>query len=117
MTQSFFVPGKLPGANDCLWKHWRVFQRLKAKHQRVILYAMLQTRLKPMRAAAIHFEWREPNQKRDPDNIMFGQKFVLDALVQRQILKDDGWMEITGIAHSFTIDINNPGVWITLDGN
>ena len=37
----------------------------------------------------IHFHWIEGNQKRDYDNICYAKKFILDALVKYQKLKDD----------------------------
>lgn len=37
----------------------------------------------------IHFHWIEGNQRRDLDGICFAKKFILDALVKYQKLKDD----------------------------
>ena len=37
----------------------------------------------------IHFHWIEGNQRRDLDNICYAKKFILDALVKFQKLKDD----------------------------
>lgn len=116
MTQTFFIEGTLPGANDCLWKHWRVFQRKKAVCQISIGYAIRRNKIKPMQYAKVRFDWREPDQKRDFDNIMFAQKFILDSLVQQEILKDDGWDNITKIEHSVAFDPSRPGVLVTLEG-
>jgi Holliday junction resolvase RusA-like endonuclease len=115
MKQTFFIVGKLPGANECLWKHWRVFDRLKKQHQIFIRSAIRHRKVKPMAYAAVTLEWHEPDQRRDFDNIMFGQKFILDALVQEKILKDDGWGEIVSISHRVVLDAGNPGVWVTLE--
>lgn len=115
MKQSFFVVGKLPGANDCLWKHWRTFDRLKKANQMFIRAAIRRARVKPMQCAAVSFEWHEPDQKRDIDNVIFGQKFALDALVQEGILPDDGWAEITSISHRVVLDASKPGVLVTLE--
>ena len=116
MKQSFFVAGKLPGANQCLWKHWRIFRQVKMDSQVWILAAIRKAKIKPMQYAAVRFDWREPNQKRDFDNIMFAQKFILDALVKQRILQDDGWAHIVKIEHSVSLDVSQPGVLVTLEG-
>lgn len=115
MKQTFFVTGTLPGANQCLWKHWRTFREIKLQSQRFIQHAMRKAKLKKMEYAAVSFEWREPDQKRDFDNIMFAQKFVLDSLVQQGILKDDGWAQIVSIDHRVVLDASSPGVLVTLE--
>lgn len=115
MRQSFTVSVKLPGANDCLWKHWRTFRNIKQAAQREIGVAIRRAKLKPMQYARISFEWREPDQKRDFDNIMFAQKFVLDALVASEILQDDGWAYVTEIRHVVVMNPALPGVHVTLE--
>ena len=37
----------------------------------------------------IHFHWIEGNKRRDLDNVCFAKKFILDALVEMKVLKDD----------------------------
>ena len=37
------------------------------------------------------FAWHEPNKRRDPDNICFAKKFILDGLVQGEMMSTDGW--------------------------
>lgn len=115
MKQSFTIPVKLPGANDCLWKHWRTFRDIKLAAQREIGFAIRKAKLKPMEYAAVSFEWREPDQKRDFDNIMFAQKFVLDALVSQKILRTDGWAHVTEIRHVVVMNPVLPGVYVTLE--
>lgn len=114
MRQEFTVLGKLPGANECLWKHWRTFDRLKKHAQVVVGLSIRQAGLRPVQSACVEFEWREADQKRDFDNVIFAQKFVLDALVAKGILPDDGWAYITGIAHQVVLDPEHPGVRVTL---
>lgn len=48
-----------------------------------------------------HFTWVEENKKRDLDNICFAKKFILDALVQAGILKDDNRKIVTNFTDSF----------------
>ena len=99
MTQTFFIPGPLPGANDIIRKHWRVYDNLKREWGGICAVYIRKAKLTPVRTARIAFEWHEPiplrKQKRDPDNIIFGEKFALDALVQTGILP----VISTAIAH------------------
>ena len=43
----------------------------------------------------IDFTWIEGNGRRDPDNIAFAKKFVLDALVECEKIKDDNRKVVT----------------------
>lgn len=77
--------------------------------------AIKKQRLQPMKCVSVVFEWHEPDRRRDFDNIMFAQKFVMDSLVQQRILKNDGWTQISNIEHRVVLDPTNPGVRVTLE--
>ena len=49
----------------------------------------------------IDFIWSEKNGRRDRDNVAFGKKFVLDALVNSGKLLDDSRKYVTGFSDSF----------------
>ena len=51
----------------------------------------------------IHFHWIEPNRRRDLDNIAFGKKFVLDAMVKRGVLEDDSAKFVKGFSDTFEL--------------
>lgn len=48
-----------------------------------------------------HFTWIEENKRRDLDNICFAKKFILDALVDAKVLKDDNRKIVTNFTDSF----------------
>ena len=48
-----------------------------------------------------HFTWIEENKRRDLDNICFAKKFILDALVQAKVLKDDNRKIVVNFTDSF----------------
>lgn len=116
--QSFFIPGPLPGANDIIRKHWRVYSTLKADWGLTCARCMLLAKLKPVRACTIAYEWIEPTPVRghirDRDNIRFGAKFINDALVSQGILLDDGPDGVVSLTDSFTYDGGTPGVRVTI---
>lgn len=63
----------------------------------------------------IKYTFYEPNRRRDKDNIAaIAHKFTQDALVQCDIIPDDGWANIEGFNDSFFIDKNNPRIEVTI---
>ena len=52
---------------------------------------------------SVHMTWYVKDKKKDPDNITFAKKFILDALVENGILVNDGQKQI----QSFTDIILN----------
>lgn len=62
----------------------------------------------------IAFYWYEPDKKRDKDNIAFGKKFILDALVKKRVIQGDSWKYIEGFRDSFYVDKDNPRVEIII---
>ena len=122
MTQSFFVPGVLPGLNEIISAakvrrgKWSAYLKMKQQYGQDLYFTIKKADLKPMPRAFIHFEWCEKNQRRDPDNVSAGgRKFILDALVNSGVLKGDGWEQIAGFHERFIVDKFNPGVNVTLE--
>ena len=60
------------------------------------------------------FTWYCKDQMKDPDNICFAKKFILDGFVKSGLLKNDGWKQIEGFEDKFIIDKLNPRVVIEL---
>jgi len=64
----------------------------------------------------VHFDWYEPNMKRDPDNIRAGAKFILDALVEASILPKDSRKWVKGLSDAFPDpDAQNPRVEVQIE--
>lgn len=63
---------------------------------------------------AITFMWLCKNKRKDPDNISFAQKFILDGLVGGGVLPDDGWKTIGSLTHRFRVDKDDPGVIVLI---
>jgi hypothetical protein len=58
--------------------------------------------------------WYCKNQKKDPDNIAFAKKFILDSLVKSRIIANDGWKQVAGFEDYFEVDADKPRVEIEL---
>lgn len=116
--QQFTIPGKLANLNDYQTacrssKH--VGAKMKKSQEEIVKYAILAAHLKPMiEPIDIRFHWIEPNMKRDKDNIRFAAKFILDALKEMRIIKNDGWKNICTLSDKFTVNPKNPRIIVTL---
>ena len=56
------------------------------------------------------FNWYAKDRRKDPDNIAFGKKFILDAMQDAGIIENDGFKQIYGFKDTFQIDKSNPRV-------
>lgn len=61
------------------------------------------------------FRWYEPNKMRDLDNVCFAKKFILDALVNAEVIKADGWRGVIGFTDQFFIDKDNPRIEVDIE--
>lgn len=50
----------------------------------------------------IYFLWQEKDHRRDPDNIAFAQKFILDELVRLKKIPNDTSRWVKGLYHDYT---------------
>lgn len=121
MTQRLFIPGPLPGLNEILKlankriKKWNAYDDLKRQWGRIISLYIREARLVPVEGPAFFtFVWCEAHRRRDLDNIAVARKFIFDALVEAQILKNDGWAHVLGWQDAFTVDPLKPGVFVTI---
>jgi len=114
LMQSFFIPGPLPGANDIIRKHHMVYSTLKSRWGTTIARCILVAKLKPVRHCHVAFTWNEKHDRRDPDNVIFGQKFVLDALHDTKIIPNDTREFILSLTHCVLTYSSKPGVHVTI---
>lgn len=121
MKFSFFIPGTLPGLNEIInsAKSGRGagnrYRKLKADAEMVIFITVRNSKVPPFTGPVyIHYEWIEPNRKRDLDNISAAKKFINDLLQKTGTLQGDGWKHIISFSESFRVDKINPGVVVTI---
>lgn len=113
------IPGRLDALNEYTKANRTsaiVGANMKKKHERKIMQyidvQLLHTdeKFKPIAKAHVTFKWVEPNMMRDPDNIAFAKKFILDALVTKGILAGDGWKVIKGFSDDFAVSKDRPRI-------
>jgi Holliday junction resolvase RusA-like endonuclease len=93
MIQSLFVPHRLPDLNSYI-KAERTNRFIAAKMKKeateLVQQYALAAKLKPYSEPVwVSFTWREPDERKDLDNIFFAQKFALDGLVKSGLIPDD----------------------------
>ena len=112
------IPGRLPGLNDMIdaaRKNKYESAKMKKAYTELVAWCAKSARLPHLSSPVdLVFTWYEPNRKRDKDNIMAGQKFILDGLVQAGVIANDGWKQIGKITHDCQVDRENPRVEVEL---
>jgi Holliday junction resolvase RusA-like endonuclease len=100
------IPLKLPSCNDYILA-CRTNKYVGAKMKSDIesnIMCYIQNLPKFDCPVEIDFHWVEGNKRRDLDGIAFGKKFILDALVKAQKLKDDNRRCVTAFRDTFSYD-------------
>ena len=120
MTLSFTIRGRLPSMNDAIAagranRYWAA--KLKRDCEVDIEKQLRPFRLKPFtEPVRVHFDWYEPNQRRDVDNISaYGKKVILDALVSCGVLKKDSQRYVKGTSDEVHVDKDNPRIEVTIE--
>lgn len=113
------IPFPLPGLNeytDANRSHREGGNAMKSKTQRAIIASLRKQIRRPFREpVTMRFRWYEKDRRRDKDNISFAKKFILDALVQMKVLRNDGWSNIDGgFQDDFFVDKSQPRVEIEI---
>lgn len=102
----FIIDKRLMGLNEYT-KYNRtnkyVGAEVKKREQQYIIWCIKTQlgNLKIKKPVIGHFIWVEENKRRDLDNICFAKKFILDALVQSGVLKDDNRRIVTNFTDGF----------------
>ena len=83
-------------------KHFSAYSKMKRENTEIFMWHL--KKFSPITGkAVIVITWNFKNKRRDPDNIMASQKFIMDALVKNGVLKDDTVDYIDSIRHHFNL--------------
>lgn len=110
------IPGQLPGLNefiDANRANSRAGARLKRQSQEIVTWNILAQlhRLRIQKPVFLLFTFYEKDKRRDHDNVgSFARKIIQDALVEAQVLQDDGWNHVTGYLDRFEVDKQHPRI-------
>lgn len=101
------IDAKLPSLNEVVAKNRAnryMGAKMKREVQDMIGWYIRKSDLKPVDCCTISIKWHEKTRRRDVDNIQSAQKFILDALVENGILKDDSRRYVRQIYHEIIDD-------------
>ena len=118
---TLIIKGKLDGLNQytlACRKNKFAGATLKKKNEKLVTGTILE------QLGGVTFEgpvelnlrWYEQNKRRDPDNICFAKKFILDALVRNGIIQTDNWDGVKRFVDDFYIDKENPRIEVDIKG-
>ena len=114
------VKGELPALNEMITAskaHYGQYNKMKFAHDGMIKW-QLKSKARDFKTLEekvdVSIQWFTKNEKKDPDNVAAGIKFILDSLVELAILKNDTRKYIGGIHHYFETDKDNPRFRIVL---
>lgn len=104
VTYRCVIDMKLPSLNDyirvCRSNPFQASKFKKDLEQQIGVYvSRLPKFTKPIK---IHFHWIEGTKRRDFDNVAAGKKFILDAMVKANRLKDDNRKCVTAFTDTFS---------------
>ena len=116
--QTFIIDQQLPGLNDIIdaaRTHWAVSANQKKDSDNIVMWSIKKHNIKPYdKKIDIHIYFICQDRRRDKDNIMAAQKFILDGMVAGGIIPNDGWNFVGGLSYSFKVDRDNPHIKVTL---
>lgn len=64
--------------------------------------------------AKYKFTWYTKSERKDPDNVAFAKKFVMDGFVAAKKIPDDKRKQVAGFSDDFAVDFHNPRVEIEI---
>src|SRR5699024_11013676 len=93
------IKGEFPTLNEVIKSsksHHMAYENQKKNYTALALIA-LDNATKIDYKADWSFTCDRKNRRNDPDNIQVGTKYIFDAFVKKEIIKNDGWNEINSI--------------------
>lgn len=115
---SFTIKGSLAGLNEFIAanrQHRIKGNKLKRNNTDMVKAAIYEAGLKGyacIEPVKINFYWYEKNKKRDKDNIASAKKYILDAMIEIGLIRNDGWKNVEGFKDRFDVDKDDPRVLV-----
>lgn len=110
MIYTFEIPGILPTLNqyvDAERTNRFMAAKLKRGTQEQIEWLTLGH---PIFDGHVYvaFTWIRPDMRSDKDNVAFAKKFILDALQEAGVIKNDSWRMCTPFDLGYKVNKQNP---------
>ncbi|MFT9076544.1 RusA family crossover junction endodeoxyribonuclease [Ethanoligenens sp.] len=115
------ISGKMPDLNDMIKLaksgrgKYQPYAREKVRWTQEIAWECKRMHIPQLRRASVKIDWREPDARRDPDNIAAAAKYIMDGLVVAGVIRDDSQRYVTSISHVWHVDKQNPRVVVEIE--
>lgn len=110
------IPLKLPSINNyidiCRRNKYQASKYKKDIEKEISIFLNRLPQIK--KPIFINFVWIEKDRRRDLDNLSFGKKFILDAMVKCGKIKDDSRRYVIGFSDTFEIG-NDTKVYLYIE--
>lgn len=107
MKQQFIIETSLPTLNqiiDANRTNIYAGAKQKKKYTGIVAKSCITQGVNKLETPInVKITWYCKNRRKDKDNIMAGQKFILDGLQKAGIIKNDGWNDINELEHKFKL--------------
>jgi hypothetical protein len=115
---TFTIPGRLSGLNEIInaARYNRFAGASQKKKMDELCMFWINAAKVPVysKPVTIHFDWYEPNKRRDVGNIRSGEKFISDSLVYLGRIKNDTQEWVKGMSDNFYVDKKNPRIEVSI---
>ncbi len=112
VSQFTLFDEKLPAFNEIRKAATNIFGRkgqrihsaytsMKRKWTKNISSVVLEKEISPLDKIGLHMIWFDPTGKRDLDNSAAFTKFILDGIVEANVIKNDGPSHVVFLVHTF----------------
>ena len=114
MRARFTIDGRMPGYNEQLKaanKNYHKGNQMKQRETERARWSAVAACMPRFDGPVIvRFEWYEPNERRDLDNVAFAKKYILDGLQRARVIPNDNPKHVVGFTDTFGVDRARPRV-------
>lgn len=117
----FIFPSKFPDMNRVIAEvkvHWRKYHKTKKTYTQyacLVAKGMWKSRSAFKNPVNVHILWKVKGNRKDPDNVSHGIKYILDGLVLAGVLHDDSRKQVNSIKHDFEYGCKVDSVEVVLE--
>lgn len=113
----FIFDGEFPDLNTTINRtksHWSGYSSTKAIVTDRVAWLAKSYNQSFKGAVDIKFKWFLRNRKKDPDNITFAKKYILDGLVKAGVLENDSFKFINSFSDTWEVANTKPRVEVEI---
>jgi hypothetical protein len=113
----YFFPGEFVSLNEYINRergHWSKAAQTKKAETMAVYYDLIGKLPIEDYPVKVEFHWSCKDDKKDPDNIAFAKKFILDGMVEARVLAGDTWKHIRGLEDFFKVNPKDVGVTVVV---